>query len=200
MAKRRPRPRMTARERAKVLRDIEKSKLAEIARDSLRQVARGVQEFAILSMNSLAEAGPGWSGEFSASWGFGPAGTTPVTPGGEGEIYKYNKNNVPVRAIEKHLKNGVENWIIINTSPHALIAIDEEESIFFPQGEPIKPPVQEGSRPNEEHLRPFLMPLSEKTRTSVITAEPFWFQNYVNGGFLQRDLTKGVRLGFQSSL
>lgn len=190
--------RATPRQRAATARAIEKSKLAEVARDSLRVVARGVQEFAVLSMNTLAESGPAWSGEFSASWGFGPAGTTPKTPGTKGSVYVYNKNNVSVREIEKNLKNGVENWVIVNTSPHASIAIDEEESIFIPIGEPVKAPVQEGSRPDEPHLRPFLMPSDNSKRTAVITAEPFWFQNYIKGGFLQRDLSKGIALGFQA--
>jgi hypothetical protein len=176
-----------------------------------RALARGVQEFAVRSMNSLAQAGPAWSGEFSASWGFAPAGVTPSTPGTTGRIYRYTKSNVPIRDVERYIRDGVTRFNIVNTSEHASIAIDEEEALFYPaSGGPIKEPVREGwGRPAEPHMRYQIgqNPRSAKNPryegeleepNSQITAEKDWFQTYARGGQLQQDLSVGFSFGFES--
>ena len=79
-------------------------------------MAKGIQGFAVKSMNSLAQAGPAWTGEFSASWGFAPAGMTPSTPGSTGEIHRYTKNDVTLRDVTAYLKDGRDRFVIVNTS------------------------------------------------------------------------------------
>ena len=166
-------------------------------------MAKGIQGFAVKSMNSLAQAGPAWTGEFSASWGFAPAGMTPSTPGSTGEIHRYTKNDVTLRDVTAYLKDGRDRFVIVNTSEHAALATDEEEGYFFPSTPlPIKPPVEEGwGRPDTTHLR-FQMRSSPKISketgeyeepTSMITAEKYWYQTYVKGGALQNDLNIGFK-------
>lgn len=166
-------------------------------------MAKGIQGFAVKSMNSLAQAGPAWTGEFSASWGFAPAGMTPSTPGSTGEIHRYTKNDVTLRDVTAYLKDGRDRFVIVNTSEHAALATDEEEGYFFPSTPlPIKPPVEEGwGRPDTAHLR-FQIRSSPKMDkvtgedeepTSMITAEKYWYQKYTKGGELQNDLNIGFK-------
>lgn len=184
----------------------------ETRKNTERALARGIQEFAVRSMNSLAEAGPAWTGEFSASWGFAPAGVTPNTPGTTGRVYRYTRSNVPVRDVERHIRNGVTRFNIVNTSPHASIAVDEDEGLFRPvAGGPIKEPVEEGwGRPEDPHMRWQIgqTPRSAKNSryegeleepNSQITAEKDWFETYRRAGQLQRDLSAGFTFGFESA-
>jgi hypothetical protein len=175
----------------------------EVARKLRTQLAKGIQGFAVKSMNSLAEAGPAWTGEFSASWGFAPEGMTPSTPGTTGQVHKYTKNDVTLRDVTTYLKDGRDRFIITNTSEHAALATDQEEGYFFPSTPlPIKPPVEEGwGRPDDAHLR-FQMrsdPKIDKETgeneepTSMITAEKYWYQTYTEGGALQNDLNIGFK-------
>lgn len=195
--------RATPAQQARNLRGIEKRKAEELVKKLRTQLAKGIQGFAVKSMNSLAEAGPAWTGEFSASWGFAPEGVTPSTPGTTGQIYRYTKNDVTLRDVTTYLKDGRDRFVIVNTSEHAAIATDQEESYFFPPTPlPIKPPVKEGwGRPDTAHLR-FQMRSSPKISketgeneepTSMITAEKYWYQTYTKGGELQNDLNIGFR-------
>jgi hypothetical protein len=182
---------------------IDKGIAAEVEKIARRKLARGIQGFAIRSMNSLAQQGPAWSGEFSASWGFAPQGQTPNTPGTTGRIYRYTKNDVTIYEVERYLRAGYEKFSISNTSEHAAIAIDEEEAKFAPpsyQPYPIGDVVKFGSsRPSNEHLRWQIRDDSmEEDVTSQITAEPFWYQNYLRGGGLQQDLSAGFSFGFEA--
>lgn len=183
----------------------EKSLASQVEQDIRRKLARGIQEFAINSMNNLAEAGPAWTGEFSQSWVFAPSGESAqsLTAGSKIGIGKYNRNDAPVRNIEKYLKDGVTKFQIVNTSDHAAIAIDAEQAKFAPppnQLDPIKEPVQYGTgRPSTDHLRWQIYNQSGEDITSQITAKQDWFVDYLKGGQLQKDLSDGVRLGFNSN-
>lgn len=173
----------------------------QIRREAERKLARGIQEFAVKSMNTLAQKGPAWTGEFSASWGFAPEGRTPQTPGTTGRIYKYTRNDVPVRDVERFIRDGVTRFSIVNTAPHAAIATDEEEAIFRPPSyfpAPIGDVVAFGtSRPRDEHLRYQIMYREGDDVTSQITAEKDWFATYLKGGGLQQDLATGFSFGFE---
>jgi hypothetical protein len=195
--------RATPAQQARTLRQAEKRKAEELVKKLKTQLAKGIQGFAVKSMNSLAQAGPAWTGEFSASWGFAPAGVTPSTPGSTGEIYRYTKNDVTLRDVTAYLKDGRDRFVIVNTSEHAALATDEEEGYFFPSTPlPIKPPVEEGwGRPDTPHLR-FQIRSSPKMDkgtegyeepTSMITAEKYWYQKYTKGGELQNDLNIGFK-------
>lgn len=175
-----------------------------------RALAKGIQEFAVQSMNNLAQAGPAWSGEFSASWGFAPEGVTPSTPGVTGGIYRYGKSDVSLRYIENLIREGRERYVIVNTAEHASIAVDQEESLFYPvSGGPVKEPVEEGwGRPDDPHLRFQIRRTPRMARNpryegemeepnSKITAEPDWFARYLQDGRLQQDLATGFSRGFR---
>ena len=201
----RPARRATPSSLARTRSQIKRREEEELAAQIRTSLAKGIQGFAVKSMNSLAEMGPAWTGEFSASWGFAPEGMIPSTPGTTGKIHRYNKNDVTLRDVTRYLKDGYDRFVIVNTSEHAAIAVDEEEALFFPPKNapiPIKPPVQEGwGRPEDPHLR-FQMRTFPKINketgieeepTSMITAEKYWYQTYLKGGHLQNDLNIGFR-------
>ena len=198
----RPARRATPSRLARTRSQIKRREEEELAAQIRTSLAKGIQGFAVKSMNSLAEMGPAWTGEFSASWGFVPEGMTPSTPGTTGKVHRYNKNDVPLRDVARYLRDGYEKFVIANTSEHAAIAIDEEEAYFFPSTPlPIKPPVQEGwGRPEDPHLRFQMRTLpkvdrdgTEEEPTSMITAEKYWYQTYLKGGHLQNDLNIGFK-------
>lgn len=178
----------------------EKSIARQIEKDINKKLSRGIQEFAVRTMNSLAQAGPAWTGEFSASWGFAPEGTQPETPGTTGRVYKYTKNDVPVRYVERLVASGVTRFSISNTSEHAAIAIDSEQAKFYPpeyQPYPVGDVVAYGTgRPSAEHYRWDIKNQSGEDITSQITAEKDWYINYNVGGGLQKDLMNGFSFGF----
>jgi hypothetical protein len=200
--------RATPRQQAANIRRAEQSIAKSIERDTRRALARGIQEFAVRSMNNLAQAGPAWTGEFSQSWVFVPEGGSAQSPtaGAKNGIGKYNKNDVPVREVERYLKDGKTRFQIANTSEHALIAIDAQESKFAPPPsppapiDPVKVPVAYGTgRPKREHFRWEMRNTEGEEITSQITAGQDWFPNYLDGGQLQEDLKSGVRAGFSSN-
>jgi len=198
--------RMNPRQAAAYERAKQRAFAKDLERDARRKLARGIQEFAIRSMNNLAEAGPAWTGEFSQSWVFTAEGGSAQSPtaGAKIGIGKYNRNDVPVRQVEQYLKQGRSRFQLVNTSEHAAIAIDEQESMFAPppdQPDPVKIPVKFGTgRPDQEHLRWQLGNREGEEITSQITAEQDWFTTYLKGGQLQRDLGDGVRLGFSENV
>ena len=191
--------------RKRTFAQVKESILArEIKKEINDKLARGLQEFAIRSMNSLAKKGPAWTGEFSASWGFAPEGRTPNTPGTTGRVYEYTKNDVTFYDVKRYLKDGYTRFSIVNTSEHAAIAIDEEEAMFAPpryHPAPIGDVVKFGSsRPSDEHLRWQIRDdKMEEDVTSQITAEKDWYQNYLRGGGLQKDLNVGFSFGFEAA-
>lgn len=203
MAPRRAR-RATPRQASAYRAAAEKSIGNQIRRDIENKLARGIQGFAVKSMNELAQRGPAWSGEFSASWGFAPEGRTPNTAGTTGKIYKYTKNDVPVRDVQRFVRDGVTRFSIVNTSPHAAIATDQEEGVFAPpanQPAPIGDVVKFGTgRPSDEHFRWQIRDVAENPGedvTSQITAEKDWFATYLRGGGLQQDLNTGFTREFK---
>jgi hypothetical protein len=201
----RPARRATPSRLARTRSQVAKQNLEELEKVAQEALAKGIQGFAVKSMNSLAEMGPAWTGEFSASWGFAPEGMTPYTPGTTGKIYRYSKSDVPLRDVVRYLKDGHTKFIIGNTSEHAAIAIDEEDALFFPPKsfpQPIKPPVEEGwGRPEDPHLRFQIDPFPKIDKEtgvelqpySQITAEKYWYQTYLRGGHLQNDLNIGFK-------
>ena len=200
-SKRRRTKRATPKQLARIRSTIARRQAEEFEAQIQDSLARGIQNFAVRSMNSLAQEGPAWTGEFSASWGFAPAGRTPNTPGITGRIYKYTKNDVRFYDVRRFIKEGISQFNIVNTSPHAAIAADEEESMFFPpkyQRNPIKTPVELGTkRPDDVHLRYQIAYREGDKITSQITAERDWFTTYLKAGGLQKDLTTGFTFGFE---
>lgn len=198
MAPRRAR-RVSSRQAARFQAAAEKSIANQIRRDAERRLARGIQEFAVNSMNTLAQKGPAWTGEFSASWGFAPEGRTPNTPGTTGRIYKYTKNDVPVRDVERFVRDGVTRFSIVNTSPHAEIAIDEEKGVFKNDGSTPLKERELGSGRDQPSLRYDIGEIvtQESESSASRTADPDWYTTYLLGGGLQKDLSVGFSFGFE---
>ncbi len=175
----------------------------QLGKDINRKLAQAIQESAVEIANGLAEAGPAWTGEFSSAWDVVPAGQTGRPPRGKGRVYKYDRRNFPLERFEKSLERKNNQFQVVNTAPHAGIAIDEVESLFAPPEEqpyPIGDVVKFGTgRPDQEHLRWQIADVADnpdKDVTSQITAEKDWFPNYIQGGALNRDLKQGVDRAF----
>lgn len=151
-------------------------------------------------MNELSQRGPAWTGEFSASWGFAPEGRTPNTPGTTGRVYRYTGNDVPVRDVERYLKDGIERFSISNTAEHAGIAIDQDTGTFRPYGSSIKKR-ELGTGRDQPSLR-YDIGASfngrEEDAPASRTAKEDWFIDYLQGGGFQKDLGAGFSSGFQS--
>ena len=187
-------------------RTIAKRDQEESERIQRRKIAQGIQSAAITIMNELAQVGPAWSGEFSASWGFAPAGVTPATPGTKGRVYRYNKNNLRVYDVERYMKMNITKFEITNTATYASYATDQEVGSFNRDYAENPVPVgrflvlgEERDNPSYRHQvgEPFSGSFSESGATA--TAEEDWYYIYVEGGGLQRDLDKGFSIGFKTS-
>jgi len=175
----------------------------QIGRDINKKLAQAVQESAVEIANGLAEAGPAWTGTFSSAWDVVPAGEQGKPPRGRGRVYRYDRRNFPVSRFQRSLERGNNRFEIVNTAPHAAIALDQEEDIFAPPADqpyPVGDVVKFGTgRPRGEHLRYEISDVADNPDeevTSQITAEKDWFPNYSKGGALNRDLKKGVDRAF----
>lgn len=178
----------------------------KLMKDIDRAVASGVQNAAIEIANGLVKVGPAWSGEFSASWDVIGPGQSASSPRGKGRIYKYDKRNFPLSRFEKAIEKGAKLFEVVNTAPHAAIAIDGEEAIFTHpnDSDPLKDPVEFGFRPKDasgEQEPSFRYDISmgyddSSKPNAMITAERDWLATYAMGGELNRDLGRGVTIGF----
>lgn len=182
---------------------MEKSIANKLMKVIERKTAQGIQQFAIDSMNALVEAGPAWSGEFSASWRFIPEGGSPGESGQDGKIYNYSKKDARVTTIEKYIRAGINKFQIVNTASYANLAIDAEIGTFVrPQDiDPLKDPTLGDERDNPS-LRFQIggeISGSLEEAPAARTAEPDWYLTYLRGGGLQRDLKRGFSVGFKAS-
>jgi hypothetical protein len=175
----------------------------QIGRDINKKLAQAIQESAVEITNGLAEAGPAWTGTFSSAWDVVPAGGQGKPPRGGGRVYRYDRRNFPVSRFQRSLERGNNRFEIVNTAPHAAIALDQEEDIFAPPADqpyPVGDVVKFGTgRPRGEHLRYEISDVADNPDeevTSQITAEKDWFPTYSAGGALSRDLRVGVDRAF----
>jgi hypothetical protein len=196
--------RATPRQLAAYERKAAKADLQEIVKEANRRLARGIQEAVISSVNGLVDAGPAWSGEFSASWDFVPEGQPGVQSRGSGSIYRYSKKDFDVIKIEKYIKAGIKRFEIVNTSEHANIAIDAELSTYRQIGEPLKPNKFIGWRPTSEtgnqvgSLRGDLSSATFQDGTAGTATAPLdWYVTYTRGGSLTLNFKKGFSAGFR---
>lgn len=171
----------------------------KLDKDMKRALATMIQGSAVEIANGLAQAGPAWTGAFSASWDVVEAGQSGKPTRSTNGVYKYTGRNFPVSRFERALESKKTRFEIVNSSPHADIAIDREESTFIRIGEPVKPIVEEGFRPKsgdgeqEPHFRGDIsIGYTQEKPNASITAELDWFETYALGGGLQRDLAYGA--------
>ena len=142
----------------------------QLAIDTRRRMAKRLQGAAQQVVEDLIEIGPAYSGEFSESWEVLNFDGTPA------------KFSVDLRG--KDLRFGVE---IINTAPHAAVAMDLEPGVFItPDYDPIKQPVKTGTRVGR--MRGDVKP-GEGKATS--TAEDDWYTTYALGDGFARSVKEG---------
>lgn len=200
---------------------MEKSISQQLARGLARELSKTVRNTAVQICNGLSEAGPGWTGTFSASWDVIPSGGTPrqrripelFT------VYEYTYRNFPLKIFEPSIfdaliKSSGITWEIVNTTDYADQALDMSEGNFYrPNSFPVQQIVKEGFRPynfadkyQEEHYR---WQISDGPRfdskgnpvepDSAITAKADWFETYGLGGGLQRDMVRSMRIEVRGS-
>lgn len=200
--------RATTGQQAANIRRARQSIAKGIREEAERKLARSIQEFAVRTMNELAEVGPAWTGEFSRSWGFAPAGQTPNTfglGGQQGSRGRYNKNSARLTDIKRALRSGVSQFSVVNTSEHAAIAIDEQPAKFIrPPFEPIDQSAWEHGdampRPGMRYEIGKSVSKGDPSEWSSRTAEPDWFPTYVLGGGLQKGLEVSVTKAFNEEM
>lgn len=188
---------------------LEKGIAKDLMQGINKAVAKGIQGAAVEIANGLVDKGPAWSGEFSASWDVVVEGQSGASPRGKGRIYNYTKRNFPFSRYEKALNNGKFSFQVVNSAPHAGIAIDQDLAIYTHPNDkdPLKDPIEFGFRPmdadgeQEPSLRYDVSMGYGNTEkpNAMITAEPDWYYTYTQGGGLKKDLGRGVSLGFRES-
>jgi hypothetical protein len=196
-----------ARELASYQRGVAKSNLRELAKEAKRITARAVQSAAIEISNGLVKAGPIWSGRFASSWYLENVGSL-GGPRVKGSIYKYSAKDFRVTSVEKALDSGIYQFQLVNTAPHAGIALDQETGIYKhpSDADPLKDPVEFGFRPmdgsgNQEQSLRWDINIgydSSAKPNAMITAEADWLSTYAMGGGLSRDLGRGVTLALRT--
>lgn len=185
-----------------------RGQLAGLARQVQRQlspvIASGVREAGLQIVNELAQAGPAWSGKFSASWDVVPEGVAGKERESTGSVYRYTRSNFPLKRFEDALNSrqgsDTVRFSIVNTAPHASIALDQETGYFYrPNLDPIKfNAIELGEERVQPSMRHEIGPRFNgdlEDAPASRTAEPDWFESYVSAG-LQRALGVGVSRGF----
>lgn len=210
-----------SRRQATLNRQIVKRAEEEYAGQLRREIGRALQAAAIETMNGLSNAGPAWSGQFSASWRFVPEGASGGEPGPEGSVYRYTKNDLTITTVERYMKGGrtgpstklaeVTKFQIVNTAQHANLAIEGEVGNFrrdIAQSKGWPEPLKDPSR-----VSPYGLGLerdnpgyryeigpefngSFNESGSSMTAEQDWYITYTRGGKLDFDLKRGFEIGF----
>lgn len=178
------------RRKSKGFLDIAKS----IRRDVDESVVTALRQASVEIMNDLAKEGPGYSGEFSSAWYAVPPGGSPGGNRSTDRMYTYDLRNVP-KAKFKNLKEGTV-YEIVNGMDYAPQALDLEPGTFFqPNKEPIKEPVNRGTRTGDFRYEV----VGKEKRGAVSTAEANWYNTYVFGGQFKNSFDQGVRLGFKQA-
>lgn len=171
--------------------------LAKLAEDTKYRINLVVRHAAVEIANGLAQAGPVWSGEFRDSYRIEAVGKG-ATPGIAG-AYPYNLKNTPMLSTTVKELGRVTKLQISNIAPHASIAIDGEPSFFYATGAPIKPVINGYRAVDIPTLRGDIVGSpSEGLRKTRITAPLDWLDTYLKGGELQKNLSKGVRIGLSA--
>lgn len=159
-------------------------------------VVQALRQSAVKIMNSLSKAGPAYSGQFSSAWYAVPPGQAGGGPrAGKGQLqepYKYDLRNVPKTKFKKVGQNSY--FEIVNTMSYAPQALDLAPGDWRqPEEEPIKKPVNRGSRTGDMRYEVE----GQEKRGAVSTAEANWYNTYVQGGAFQKSFERGVKLGFR---
>ena len=96
-----------------------KRDLKFLVKDLEKATVEGVRTACVEILNDLVAAGPAYSGEFSSSWYVVTPDSSPGKARSSTGLYKYDLRNVP-----KAKFNKTGQYTILNTAPHAAVAMD----------------------------------------------------------------------------
>ena len=161
-----------------------------LVNDIKQATIQAAQEAAVDIMNSLAEAGPIWTGKFSSAWYAVPDGGSPGGSRSEGKVYKYDRRNVPVTRFKAGTLYRIVNGMDYASQAQDLDPFDPRKELTTGTIRPDK--LIRGQRPAGGR-RGELLEGGEGNRA---TAPLDWYMTYINGGALQKDLGTGVKRGF----
>jgi len=162
-----------------------------LVNDIKEATVQAAREASVEIMNSLAQAGPVWTGKFSSAWYAVPEGGSPGGHRSEGKVYQYDLRNVP----KSRFKAGTI-YQIVNGMEYAGQAMDIV---------PFDPPEERLTKGTIDpgRLRYGVRPaggrrgeLTSGPDSNRSTAPLDWFPDYVGGGKLKKDLGTGARKGF----
>ena len=149
----------------------------------------GARTACVQIMNDLVEAGPAYSGEFSASWYAVAPGKGPGNPRSSTGLYKYTLRNVPKT---KFKATGL--YTILNTSLHANEAMDlrsyAKPTKDLDERKVLSKTIKTGRRsPGDTRGQV----VGDGGATSSAPAD--WWSTFGLGGPLTKSLEKGFRKG-----
>lgn len=167
-------------------------KYSDLIPDVTELVKKSLRQTAVEIMNGLSESGPAYSGKFSSAWYAVPPGRSPGGHRSSDKIYRYDLRNVP-KAKFKKLRPGAY-YEIVNGMSYAPEALDLEPGEWRqPDEEPIKKPVNRGTRTGPMRFEV----TGQEKKGAISTAPADWYNTYIRGGGMNRDLGQGVKLGFR---
>jgi hypothetical protein len=161
-----------------------------LVNDIKQATVQAAQEAAVDIMNSLAEAGPVWTGRFSSAWYAVPEGGSPGGARAEGKVYKYDRRNVPATRFKAGTLYRIVNGMDYAAQAQDLDPFDPRKELTTGTIRPDK--LRRGQRPTNG-LRGELLDGVDSNRA---TAPLDWYMTYINGGALNRDLGRGAKRGF----
>ena len=150
----------------------------------------GARTACVQIMNDLVEAGPAYSGGFSASWYAVAPGKGPGNPRSSTGLYKYTLRNVPKT---KFKTTGL--YTILNTSPHADVAMDlvsySKPMEDLDEREVFSKTIKTGRRsPGDTRGQ------VRGDGSSTSSAPADWWSTFGLGGGLTKSTKKGFGKGF----
>jgi len=167
-----------------------KRDLKFFVKDLEKATVEGARTACVEILNDLVAAGPAYSGGFSSSWYVVTPGSGPGKARSSTGLYKYDLRNVP-----KAKFNKTGQYTILNTAPHADVAMD-----LVPYGRATE---DFGKRVVTTKSLKFGERDAGGTRGQVSgdgpnssSAPPDWWPTFGTGGALSSAVSKGFSKGF----
>jgi hypothetical protein len=167
-----------------------KRDLKFFVKDLEKATVEGARTACVEILNDLVAAGPAYSGEFSSSWYVVTPDSGPGKARSSTGLYKYDLRNVP-----KTKFNKIGQYTILNTAPHADVAMD-----LVPYARPTE---DFGERVVTTKSLKFGKRSESGTRGQVSGDGPNsssapldWWSTFGTGGALSSAVSKGFSKGF----
>lgn len=171
------------------------------------KINNAARNAAVAIMNSLAEKGPAYSGDFRDSWQALILGGHGIGQSKAGS-YPYSLSDVPRIKITIKAMQRVSIIEILNTSPYALAAMDLVPGKWRkPKGESPIGGIDFGvmfGRREKSNAPTFRWEITQQSRSldganALITAKQDWYENYIRGGEMSADVSRVVKLTLRRS-